>query len=512
MKVRRALVSVSDKTGIVDFCRALSEMGVEIISTGGTAKALAEAGVPVIGISDVTKFPEMLEGRVKTLHPAVHGGLLADRRKPEHMAAIAGQGIEPIDMVVVNLYPFKATVARPDVTLDEAIENIDIGGPSMLRSAAKNFEAVTVIVDPERYPEILAEMKANNGETTRETRLELAREVFRTTSIYDSMIYGYLEPEKEFPPTLIEVYEKAQGLRYGENPHQHAAFYREIDVPEHTLASAQQLHGKELSYNNILDADAAWGLCSEFAVPAAIIIKHTNPCGSAVADSVVDAYKKALECDPVSAYGGIVAVNRPVEMDLVDAIGDLFLECIIAPAFVEEALEKLCRKKNLRLLYIGEEKPAGHHPKVVRSVDGGLLLQDRDESHEDRSQMKVASKRQPNEDEWENMLFGWKVAKHVKSNAIVLAKDFAGIGIGAGQMSRVDATRCALMKAGDRAAGSVLASDAYFPFPDALEVAAEAGIKAMMEPGGSIHDADVIAKADELDVALVFTDVRHFRH
>jgi phosphoribosylaminoimidazolecarboxamide formyltransferase / IMP cyclohydrolase len=511
MKVRRALVSVSDKTGLVDFCKSLSGMDVEIISTGGTAKALGEAGIPVIGISEVTDFPEMLEGRVKTLHPAVHGGLLADRRKPEHMKQIEEAGIEPIDMVVVNLYPFKATVAKPGVTMDEAIENIDIGGPSMLRSAAKNFEGVAVVVDPARYGDIIKEMKASKGEISRDTRFELAREVFNVTSAYDAMIYDFLE-DKEFPDTLKCEYVKVQELRYGENPHQKAAFYREADAPEHTVACAQQLHGKDLSYNNILDLDAAWGLVSEFTVPAVIIIKHTNPCGSAIAEDIHEAYRKAYDCDPVSAYGGIVAVNRPIDVYLARQMEDLFLEAIIAPAYLEEALDILTKKKNLRLLYIGEEKPPDHRVLVCRSVDGGLLVQDRDESHEARSDMKVVSKRQPTEDEWEGMLFGWRVAKHVKSNAIVFVKDMAGVGVGAGQMSRVDATKCAVMKAGENAKGAVVASDAYYPFPDALEEAAAAGATAMMEPGGSIHDDDVIAKADELGVSLVFTGARHFKH
>jgi len=512
VKIKRALVSVSDKRGIVDFAKGLQEFGVEIISTGGTAKALKEAGINVIKVSEVTGFPEVLDGRVKTLHPKIHGALLAIRDSESHMGQLKEHEITPIDMVVVNLYPFAQTIAKESVTLEEAIEQIDIGGPSMIRSGSKNFEGVTVIVEPERYDEVLAQMKKNDGSTTRKMRLELARDAFKHTAAYDETIYEYLEGEKEFPPQMELVFEKIMDLRYGENPHQRAAYYRDEYAPSHSLVYAQQLHGKELSYNNILDLDSAWLIAREFSPPAAIVIKHTNPCGSALADDIAAAYEKAYACDPVSAFGSIVALNRPVDEAVAKKIAETFVEAVIAPVFLEEALQILTKKKDIRLMEMGEEK-GKYFGKDIRRVDGGVLIQDKDLSIEERSDMKVVTKKAPSDKEWADLLFGWRIAKHVKSNAIVLAKDLQGIGIGAGQMSRVDSSELAVKKAGaENCKGAVLASDAFFPFPDALEAAAKVGIKAFIEPGGSIRDDEVIATADKYGVALVFTGKRHFKH
>jgi phosphoribosylaminoimidazolecarboxamide formyltransferase/IMP cyclohydrolase len=512
VKIKRALISVSDKRGIIDFSKGLQRFGVEIISTGGTAKSLEEAGAPVTKVSAVTGFPEILDGRVKTLHPKIHGALLAIRDSESHMKQLEEHNITPIDLVAVNLYPFAETIAKEGVTLEEAVEQIDIGGPSMIRSAAKNFEGVVVVVEPERYDEILAEMKENDGCVTRETRKDLARDAFKHTASYDETIYEYLEGEKEFPPQLELIFEKIMDLRYGENPHQKAAYYRDENASPYSLVHAQQLHGKELSYNNILDLDAAWSLVNEFSVPAAVIIKHTNPCGSALADDIAIAYEKALACDPVSAFGGIIALNRPVSEEVAKKIAETFVEAVIAPAFLEEAIEILTKKKDIRLMCMGEKRER-YSGKDIRRVDGGVLIQDKDLSTEERSDMKVVSKRKPSDKEWGDLLFGWRIAKHVKSNAIVITKDLQSIGVGAGQMSRVDASELAIKKAGvENCKGAVLASDAFFPFPDALAAAAKAGIKAFMEPGGSIRDEEVIATANKYDVALVFTGKRHFKH
>lgn len=517
MKVRRALVSVTDKTGVADLCRELEAMGVEIVSTGGTAKALADAGVKVRPIDDLTGFPEMMDGRVKTLHPKVHGGLLARRDVPEHMAAAEEHGIGMIDMVVVNLYAFEATVAKPGVTLEEAVENIDIGGPSMLRSAAKNFASVAVLTDPAEYGEILAEMKTNDGCTLLATRQRLATQVYRRTSAYDNAIYTYLSTRTAdapaFPDDARLFLEKVQDLRYGENPHQAAAFYRFTDAREHTLARAEQLHGKELSYNNILDTDACWTAVREFDEPACVIVKHTNPCGTAIAEDVVAAYDKAHASDPISAYGGVMAFNRPVPLGVAEHINSngQFVEVMIAPDYDVDALELLTQKKNIRLLRTGGVRPVGGRYES-RAVEGGMLIQSGDAVREDPATFKVATKRAPSDAEMAQLLFAWKVAKSVKSNAILLAKDFASVGVGAGQMSRVDSARIAVEKAGDLAKGAVCASDAYMPFPDSLEVCAAAGVTAVIQPGGSIRDEECIAKADELGVAMVFTGHRHFRH
>lgn len=513
MKVKRALISVSDKTGLIEFAKGLSELGIEIISTGGTAKSLEGAGIKVKGISEVTKFPEMLDGRVKTLHPVVHGGILANRSIKEHMDTLKAHSIAPIDLVVVNLYPFAQTVAKPGVTLEEAIENIDIGGPAMIRSAAKNFEGVAVVVNPQRYGPVLQELKKSKSALSRETRFALAREAFQHTSEYDSNIYQYLsKDELEFPKRLNLSYVKMQDLRYGENPHQRAAYYRDRQAPANSLVFAQQLHGKELSFNNILDLDAAWAIVGEFSVPAAVIIKHNNPCGVAVADNLLTAYERAYAADPLSAFGGVISFNGVVDEKLAKKISETFIEAVIAPAFHEEAVEALTRKKDIRLLYMGEKRASLSKAKDFRRVEGGLLLQDLDRSQETRSEMKVVSERHPTEKEWEDLLFAWKVAKHVKSNAIVLAKDLQTIGVGAGQMSRVVSAEIAAKKAGEKAKGSVLASDAFFPFRDGIDAAAAVGAVAVIQPGGSVKDEEVIAAVNKHGMAMVFTGVRHFKH
>ncbi|MBA4370347.1 MAG: bifunctional phosphoribosylaminoimidazolecarboxamide formyltransferase/inosine monophosphate cyclohydrolase [Coriobacteriaceae bacterium] len=514
--IKRALVSVTDKTGVADFCKALSEeFGVEIVSTGGTAKALAEAGITVRPIDDLTGFPEMMDGRVKTLHPRVHGGLLARRDVPAHMAAADEHGIGMIDLVCVNLYAFEATIAKDGVTEEEAIENIDIGGPSMLRSAAKNFASVTVVTDPACYDSVLAELRANAGATTLETRRAFATEVFRTTSHYDNTIWQYLSDYHgtQFPYEARLRLLKVQDCRYGENPHQAAAFYRFADAKPGTLAMAEQLGGKELSYNNILDTDACWAAVREFEGPACVIVKHTNPCGTAIGADVVEAYSKAHASDPISAFGGVMAFNRTVTKGVPEAIFERgqFVEVIIAPGYEPEALEMLQTKPNMRILATGEVRAPGEHYES-RAVEGGMLVQISDTVSEDPAEFKVVTERQPTPEEMEQLLFAWKVAKSVKSNAILLAKDFASVGVGAGQMSRVDSARIAVEKAGEKAKGAVCASDAFMPFPDSLEVCAEAGVTAVIQPGGSNKDDEAIAKANEYGVAMVFTGHRHFRH
>ncbi len=514
VKVKRAVVSVSNKTGVVDLCRHLAEdFGVQIISSGGTAAALAKEGVPVTEVSQVTNFPEMLDGRVKTIHPVIAAGILADRRKDAHMAQLEAAGIEPIDLIVVNLYPFAETIAKPGVTLDEAIENIDIGGPTLIRAASKNFEGVAVVVSPTRYEEILAEMKANDGALSRDTRFNLAVEAFEHTAAYDETIYEYLAPDEGFKPQLKLVFEKIQDLRYGENPHQKAAYYREENAPPHSLVYAQQLHGQELSYNNILDMDAAWGLVQEFTVPAAAVVKHANPCGCALGKDLYEAYEKAFAGDPVSAFGGIVALNRVVDQKLAEKLSETFLEVILAPAYLEEALEVLTKKKNVRIMCMGEDREPHWQCRDLRRVDGGLLVQDCDKIAEDRKDMKVVSKKKPSDAEWGDLLFAWRVAKHVHSNAIVLARDLMIVGVGAGQMSRVDSTFMSGRKAGKkRATGAVLASDAFFPFRDGIDQAAKVGAAAIIQPGGSMRDEEVITAADEHGMAMIFTGRRHFKH
>ncbi|MDY0340592.1 MAG: bifunctional phosphoribosylaminoimidazolecarboxamide formyltransferase/IMP cyclohydrolase [Coriobacteriia bacterium] len=516
VKIRRALVSVTDKTGVAEFCKVLvEEYGVEIVSTGGTAAALVEAGVPVRPIDDLTGFPEMMDGRVKTLHPKVHGGLLARRDSKEHMAEAEAQGIGMIDLVVVNLYAFEETVAREGVTLEEAVENIDIGGPSMLRSAAKNFESVTVITNPADYSAILDEMRASHGLVGYPTRKRLAIDVFRITSAYDDAIWRYLSGNSKelFPDEVRFRLERVQGLRYGENPHQDAAFYRFDDSKEHTLARATQIQGKELSYNNILDTDACWAAVREFEQSCCVIMKHMNPCGVAIGDDLTDAYRRAHECDPISAYGGVMAFNQPVTGDVVRAIyaNKQFVEVMIAPDYDQEALTLLGDKRNLRVLRTGGLRSAAGHYES-RAVEGGMLIQTSDGVNEDMSRFRVATIAKPTDEEMEQLFFAWRVVKSVKSNAIVLAKDFATIGVGAGQMNRVNSARIAVEAAGDKVRNSVCASDAFMPFPDTLEVCADAGVTAFIQPGGSIRDDEVIAAANKRGVSMVFTGYRHFRH
>ena len=518
-QVKRVLMSVTDKAGIVDFARALvDEFGAEIISTGGTARAIAEAGVPVTPIDDVTQFPEMMDGRVKTLHPKVHGGLLAKRDNPDHMAQAVEHGIEMIDMVVVNLYAFEKTVAS-GADFGTCIENIDIGGPSMLRSAAKNFESVAVVTDPASYDAILDEMRANGGATTRDTRARLALKVFQTTSAYDGAIAAWmgaqLDGAEEFPADLTVRLTKRQDLRYGENPHQSAAFYARDDFKgaEHSLAHATQHQGKELSYNNYLDLDAAWSAVREYDEPACVIVKHLTPCGVCEDADVTTAYKRAHECDPVSAYGGVMAFNRPVTSDTVVAIFEnkQFVEAIIAPEFSGDALEMYKAKKNARLLSTGGVNPAGNELEF-RSVEGGLLCQDTDSVAEEVASFTCPTKRKPTDEEMAELVFAWKACKSVKSNAILIAKDHASVGAGGGQPNRVNSARIAVEQAGEKARGAVAASDAFFPFRDGFDVLAQAGVTAVIQPGGSIRDDEVVAAADEQGVAMVFTGHRHFRH
>jgi phosphoribosylaminoimidazolecarboxamide formyltransferase / IMP cyclohydrolase len=517
-QVKRALLSVTNKTGLVDFARQLTTMGVELISTGGTAQVLREKGLAVRDVSDLTGFPEMLDGRVKTLHPAVHGGILHRRSSEEHRAAVAAQGIQAIDMVVVNLYAFEETARRPGVSFGELVENIDIGGPSMLRSAAKNFEDVAVVTAPADYAAVAAEMLANHGGLSLETRWRLARQAFTLTASYDSAIaltFSKIAAERQndpglapaaFPPTLLLAYSKTADLRYGENPHQGAALYG--DGTGAGVAAAQQLQGKELSYNNLVDLDAAWELVQEFQEPAVAIIKHTNPSGAATAPSVVEAYQKALATDPVSAFGSVIGINREVDEALAEEMAKLFVEAIAAPSFGQAAQAKLGAKKNLRLLIVKQAKPA----KVVKQISGGLLLQDADTEDVSDAELKVVTVRQPSAEELQSLVFAWKVAKHVKSNAIVYARNGQTIGVGAGQMSRVDAAKFGAMKAVLPLANCVAASDAFFPFPDGLEAVAAAGATAVIQPGGSVRDQEVIAAADRLGMAMVFTGTRHFRH
>lgn len=521
--IKRALLSVSDKTGLVPFAKALAARGVEMISTGGTAKALTEAGIQVIPIDQITGFPEMMDGRVKTLHPAVHGGLLADRRKPAHMEALAGMGYKPIDLVCVNLYPFESTVAKPDVCIDDAVENIDIGGPSMVRSAAKNHHAVAVVTDPSDYEAIMAELDANDGALGLETRQKLCVKAYAHTSFYDAQIAAFLRtkysPEEQFPGELTVPMRKATELRYGENPHQKAAFFRYPGFKESSVANAQTLEGKALSYNNYLDADAALEAVKEWAgeEPTCVIVKHTNPCGIAQRDSAVEAVKAARDADPISAFGGILALNVPVDADVANEITapNTFLEVVIAPAFSDEAVKILTTKKkwgaNLRLMVTGLIcKPAEGF--VVRGLTGGALVQERDLAQTSAEELKVVTERQPTADEIESLLFAWRCVKHVKSNAIAFVKDRVLVGAGAGQMNRVQSVRLAAEHSGELSKGAVLASDAFFPFPDNIETAAAAGITAVIQPGGSKKDGEVIAAADKLGLAMVFTGTRHFRH
>ncbi len=511
MKIERALISVSDKTGVVEFARVLHGLGVEIISTGGTMKTLKEAGIPVVYVSEITGFPEIMDGRVKTLNPYIHGGILAIRDNPDHVQAMRHHKIKGIDMVVVNLYPFRQTVAKPDVTLGEAVENIDIGGPAMIRAAAKNFAHVAVVVNPANYGLIAGEL-AKKGEISQEIRMELAREAYSHTAEYDACIARYLAGQLgqgRFPARLQLVFDKVQDLRYGENPHQQAAFYREQGFAGPGVAGARQLHGKELSFNNIVDLEAAFNIVNEFAAPAATIIKHTNPCGTGTGNSLAAAYAKAYEADPVSAFGGIIGLNREVDKATAEQIGQLFAEAVIAPGYSAEALAVLSEKKNVRLLAAGFGQSVD--AMDIKRVSGGILVQDTD-AGDPEAKITVVSKRQPTAAELEQLGFAWKVVKHVKSNAIVVAADNRTIGVGAGQMNRVGAANIALAQAGEAAEGAVLASDAFFPFRDTVDAAAKAGVTAIIQPGGSVRDEESIKAADEHGMAMVFTGVRHFKH
>jgi phosphoribosylaminoimidazolecarboxamide formyltransferase/IMP cyclohydrolase len=524
MKIRRALISVSDKTGLAEFAAALAEMGVRIISTGGTMKSLADAGIPVTGISEVTGFPEMLDGRVKTLHPKIHGGLLALRDNPEHMSTIAEHGIEPIDMVVVNLYPFAATIAKSGVSRAEAIENIDIGGPSMIRSAAKNHAAVAVVVSPTDYPRIVDELRRLHGELSTETKAELAAKAFAHTGAYDALIAGYLRPaDSGFPVQLPLAFSKIQSLRYGENPHQKAAFYGEDGPRVLGLPDAIKRHGKELSFNNIYDLSGAYELAQEFAQDDqnafACVIKHTNPCGAALAPTLEAAFRKARAGDPISAYGGILAVTRPIDAATADAITgqNTFFEAIVAPGYDDDAFQILTEKKkwgaNLILLELpnrrGDADATGWDYKRVA---GGLLAQTRDTIATSAAGLTLVTRREPTEEEMRGLLFAWKVVAHVKSNAITVASGEQLLGVGCGQMNRVQSVRLAVAQAADKARGAVLASDAFFPFADGPEAAGEAGITAIIQPGGSKKDDESIAMADTYNMAMLFTGARHFRH
>jgi phosphoribosylaminoimidazolecarboxamide formyltransferase/IMP cyclohydrolase len=523
-KIKTALISVSDKAGLDVFVKGLHELGIKIISTGGTAKQIEALGIPVKKVSEHTGFPEMLDGRVKTLHPKIHGGLLALRENPEHMRQVKEHGIELIDMVVVNLYPFEKTVAKEGVGLSEAIENIDIGGPSMLRSAAKNYKGVVVICNPAMYAEVLKELKENDCDVSAKTRAKLAVEVFKRTSQYDNAINSYLNSQFEFnrqqipcelfPQELILKYKKIQGLRYGENPHQKAAFYANSACKESSVAQAKQLHGKELSFNNIVDLAAALEIVKDFKEPTATIIKHTNPCGTASSDTISKAYRLALDADRLSAFGSIVGLNRKVDAATAkEMLSADFIECVIAPGFDQKALEMLKQKKNMRILDVpafGEKRD--EQELDYKGVVGGALVQDRDVKDFDISNLKVVTKKKPTKAQMESLLFAWKIAKHVKSNSIVLAKGKVTVGVGAGQMSRVVSVEIAAKKAGKRAKGSCLAGDAFFPMADGVIAAAKAGVKAIIQPGGSIRDAETIKAADKYGIAMVMTGFRHFKH
>ncbi len=513
----RAIISVSDKAGVAEFARGLSKLGFELFSTGGTKKAMAEAGVPVKSISEITGFPEILDGRVKTLHPMVHGGLLARRDIPAHMAELKKNKIDPIGLVAVNLYPFVQTVAKDGVSLEEALENIDIGGPTMLRAAAKNFPGIIVVVDPADYPVILEKLR--QGDLPPEERQKLAQKAFQHVAAYDTAIAQYLrQGEEGFPDEMTIAMKKRYGLRYGENPHQMAAFYAEQVAGRSRdtgITWAEQLGGKELSYNNILDADAAWGVATDFAAPTVAIIRHTNPCGLASHDNIAEAYRRALSGDPVAAFGGIVAINRIVDRETAEELYKTFYEIVIAPEYEEGALAALKRKKGLRILkaVLPPAYGVSHEGYLdIRRVRGGFLVQSSDSLAEDSVALKTVTRRAPTEAEVKDLLFAWRAVKHIKSNAIVLARDKTLIGMGAGQPSRIVSAQIAREKAGDRTKGSVLASDAMFPFPDVVEAAAEGGVTAIIQPGGSIRDEDSIKAADKYSIAMVFTGERHFRH
>jgi phosphoribosylaminoimidazolecarboxamide formyltransferase/IMP cyclohydrolase len=520
VQVRRALISVSDKTGVVEFAQGLRRLGIDLVSTGGTAAALRDAGIEVTDVAEITGSPELLDGRVKTLHPRLHAALLAVRDDPEHAATLEAEGIEPIDLVCVNLYPFEQAVGGVDVDEDEAIENIDIGGPTMIRAAAKNHRYVAVVVKPESYDAVLAELQETRGAISAETRHWLANEAFAVIARYDAAISRWFGMRYEaFPSHWAMAHEKFLELAYGENPHQNAALYVEVGARTHVLAKVAKRHGRALSFNNVLDLDSARRLLDEFDAAACVIVKHNNPCGAAIADSAAAAYEAALACDPMSAYGGVIAFNRPIDLALAERLHENFIEVLIAPGYDSDGLEVLQRKESIRIL---EARETGYEPRErdVKRVRGGLLVQDPDIITEGRESMQVAGQAEPSEEQWRDLLFAWKVCRHVRSNAIVIAKDGATIGIGAGQMSRVDSVRIAIDKCHDARGeeapallgGSSLASDAFFPFADGPRVAMDAGVGAFIQPGGSKRDEDVIAAADEVGAAMVFTGRRHFRH
>jgi len=521
IRVRRALISVSDKTGVADFAKGLAGLGVEILSTGGTASALREAGLEVTDVSEFTGQEEILGGRVKTLHPRLHAALLARRGDGEHMATLDREGIEPIDLVCVNLYPFEQTVAGHQVAPEIAIENIDIGGPTMIRAAAKNHEGVAVVVKPESYDAVLAEMEESNGEVSASTRHWLANEAFAQTARYDAAISRWFSTEYEdFPEHLAVAYEKVLDLSYGENPHQRAALYSEAGIRSHVLSRVSKLHGRALSFNNVLDLDSARSLVADFDEPACTIVKHNNPCGVAIGEDALSAYRKALACDPMSAFGGVIALNRPVGAELAEALHENFVEVLIAPEYEDGALDVLQQKEAIRILCGEERREPDPIERDAKRVLGGLLIQDRDGDPEPRELMEVVTKTQPSEEQWRDMCFAWTVVRHVRSNAIVIAKDGATLGIGAGQMSRVDSVRLAVEKCRDARgddvgallADSAIASDAFFPFADGPRAAIDAGATAVIQPGGSKRDAEVIEACDAAGVAMVFTKHRHFRH
>ncbi len=521
IRVRRALISVSDKTGVADFAKSLAEAGVEILSTGGTASALREAGLEVSDVSEFTGQEEILGGRVKTLHPRLHAALLARRDNPEHMATLEREGIEPIDLVCVNLYPFEDAISGEEVDADRAIENIDIGGPTMIRAAAKNHDSVAVIVKPESYDAVSAELEESGGEVSASTRHWLANEAFAQTARYDAAISRWFSTSYEdFPEHLAIAYEKVLDLSYGENPHQRAAFYSETGIRTHVLSKVSKLHGRALSFNNVLDLDSARRLVHDFSEPACVIVKHNNPCGAAVGEDALDAYGKALACDPMSAFGGVIALNRPVGPALAEALHENFVEVLIAPDYEDGALDVLQQKEAIRILRTDERRDADPVERDAKRVLGGLLIQDRDGDPEPREMMEVVTEAEPAEGQWRDLLFAWTVVRHVRSNAIVIAKDGATLGIGAGQMSRVDSVRLAVEKCRDARegdadgllAGSAIASDAFFPFADGPQAAIEAGSTSVIQPGGSKRDAEVIEACDAAGVSMVFTKHRHFRH
>jgi phosphoribosylaminoimidazolecarboxamide formyltransferase/IMP cyclohydrolase len=512
-KVARALLSVSDKTGIVDFARGLADLGIEIISTGGTAAALSDAGIPVRAIDDLTGFPEIMDGRVKTLHPKLYAGLLAVRDNPEHARQAEEHDVEYVDLVVVNLYPFERTAARRGVLDSEVIENIDIGGPTMIRAAAKNHAFAAPVVGPESYDAVLDELRQTDRHLSPGTREWLAAEAFAYTARYDTAIARWFQEKREdFPSLFVRAFEKVLELPYGENPHQRAAYYEQVGARTHVLSMVSQLGGKEISFNNLLDLDSGRLLLAEFKIPACVIIKHNTPCGVACGSTAQEAYEKAFACDPMSAFGGIICLNRPVDAKLAAKLNEQFVEVLFARGYDEGALEILAEKPNTRILDDRERRIPNMIEPHVRQVVGGLLVQDRDFDLEDRADMQVVSERRPSEAEWQELAFAWRVCKHVKSNAIVISKDLATVGIGAGQMSRVDAVRMAVDKAGDRVTTAVLASDAFFPFPDAAEIGLNAGVTAIIHPGGSVRDHLTVEAVDKVGAAMVFTSRRHFRH